>query len=66
MQQSDSKPISLLQLQQALEMPLIEIWLGLLLGEQEQYQWEASREFYHDAGELWLREVRNQRLGVRS
>lgn len=57
MQQSGSKPVSLLHLQQALELPLIEIWLGLLLGEQEQYQWEAGGEFYHDAGELWLREV---------
>lgn len=35
MQQSDSKAISLMQLQRTLEIPLIEIWLGLLLGEQE-------------------------------
>lgn len=54
LQQSDSKPVSLLQLHQALGMPLIEIWLGLLLGGQEQYQWETSREFYNEAEEIWL------------
>jgi hypothetical protein len=54
MQQSDSKAVSLMQLQRVLEMPLIEIWLGLLLGEQEQYQWETSGEFYHEAREIFL------------
>lgn len=54
MQQSDFKSVSLLQLQQALEMPIIEIWLSLLLGEQEQYQWETSGEFYHDERDIWL------------
>ena len=43
-----------MQLQQALEVPLIEIWLGLLLGEQEQYQWETSGNFYHDARGILL------------
>ena len=43
MHQSKSKPVSLLQLQQVLGLPLIEIWLGLLLGEQEQYQWETGK-----------------------
>lgn len=35
-------------------MPLMEIWLGLLLGEQEQYEWETSRDFYHEAREISL------------
>jgi len=65
MQQSNRKVVSLMQLQQALEMPLIVIWLCLLLGGIEQYQWQTGGEFYHDAGELWLREVRVQELGVR-
>lgn len=59
MQHSDSKAVSLMQLQQALGLPLIEVWLGLLLGEQEQYRWETGEEFYHDAGKLWLIKVRS-------
>ena len=55
MQQSGSKTVSLMQLQQALDMPLIEVWLGLLLGEQEQYQWETRSESYNEAGETWLK-----------
>lgn len=54
MQHSGSKAVSLLQLQQALELPMIEIWLGLLLGEQEQYQWEIGEEFYNEVEEIWL------------
>lgn len=63
MQQHSEQAVSLMQLQQALEIPLIEVWLGLLLGEQEQYEWETGREFYHDAGKLWLRKVRVQGSG---
>lgn len=54
MQHSGSKAVSLLQLQQALGMPLIEVWLGLLLGEQKQYEWEVGEEFYNEVGEIWL------------
>lgn len=54
MQQSGSKPVSLIQLQQALEMPSIEVWLGLLLGEQEPYEWKTGGDFYHDARNLFL------------
>lgn len=54
MQHSGSKVVSLLQLQQALEIPMIEIWLGLLLGEQEQYQWETSEEFYSKPQDILL------------
>lgn len=52
MQHSSGQAVSLIQLQQALGMPLIEIWLGLLLREQNHYQWETDEEFDHDAGEL--------------
>ena len=54
MQQSSGRAVSLLQLHQALGIPLIEVWLGLLLGEQEQYLWETSEEFYNETGEIWL------------
>lgn len=54
MQESDSKVVSLLQLQQALGMPMIEIWLGLLLGGQEQYQWKMGENFYNDAQDVLL------------
>jgi hypothetical protein len=54
MQQHSGKTVSLLQLQRALEIPLIEVWLGLLLGEQEQYQWETGGEFYSEAREIFL------------
>jgi hypothetical protein len=54
MQHSGSKAVSLLQLQQALGLPMIEIWLGLLLGEQGQYQWKTGGEFYHDVRDIWL------------
>ena len=53
-QQSNSRPVSLLQLQQALGMPLIEIWLGLLLSGEEQYQWESSGEFYSKPQDILL------------
>lgn len=54
MQHSGSKAVSLLQLQQALGMPLIEIWLGLLLGGIEQYQWEIGEEFYNKPQNILL------------
>jgi hypothetical protein len=48
--------VSLLELQQALEMPLVDIWLGLLLSSGHQYDWERSGDFYSDAGEIWLKQ----------
>lgn len=54
MQQHSGEAFSLVLLQRALGMPLIEIWLGLLLGEQEQYQWEQHGDFYSEAEEIWL------------
>lgn len=53
-QQSNGKAVSLLQLQQVLGLPLIELWLGLLLGEQELYQWETSGEFYSKPQDILL------------
>lgn len=49
--------VCLADLQQALEIPLVNIWLGLILSGEEQYEWETDGEFYHDAGKLWLRKV---------
>ena len=36
-QRYNSETVSLKQLQQALGMPLIELWLGMLIGGQDQY-----------------------------
>ncbi|WP_250123522.1 hypothetical protein [Chroococcidiopsis sp. CCMEE 29] len=46
MKHSGSKAVYLIQLQQALGMSLIEVWLGLLLGEQKQYQWKEHEDDY--------------------
>lgn len=43
---SSTESISLLHLQQELGMPLVEVWLGMLLGGQDQYQWEQHGDFY--------------------
>lgn len=53
MQQHQGHKVSLLQLQQALDMPLVEIWLGLL-HSQEHYQWEQHGEFYREAQDIWI------------
>ena len=52
-QQQGGEKVSLWQLQQALGMPLVEIWLGLL-HSQEQYQWEGQGEFYKEAWNIWI------------
>jgi hypothetical protein len=54
-QRRNDEAVSLLGLQQALGMPLVDVWLGLLLGEQQQYVWEQREDFYSDARELCLR-----------
>ncbi|WP_250126530.1 hypothetical protein [Chroococcidiopsis sp. CCMEE 29] len=54
MQPHDGEAVSLLQLQQGLEMPLVDVWLGLLLSQKQHYVWEQRGDFYHEAGELWL------------
>ena len=43
---SSNESVSLLQLQQQLCMPLVEVWLGMLLGGQDQYEWEQHGDFY--------------------
>ncbi len=53
MQQHQETKVSLWQLQQALGMPLVEIWLGLL-HSPTPYQWEGTEEFYRDARDFWL------------
>ncbi len=55
-QRSGSERVSLLQLQQALGLPLVEIWLGLLLSSQHRYDWEKCGDFYSEAGEIWLKQ----------
>ena len=45
---SSTEPVSLIELQQQLRMPLIELWLGMLIGGQDQYKWEQHGEFYGD------------------
>ena len=55
-QHSCSERVSLLQLQQVLGLPLVEVWLGLLLSSQHQYDWEQRGDFYSDAGEILLKQ----------
>lgn len=55
LQQSSCEGVTLAQLQRALNMPLVNVWLGLLHEEQSRYNWETNEEFYHNAAQLWLR-----------
>lgn len=50
-QHSPSQPIHLGKLQYSLGMPLVEIWMGLLLGNE--FGLEATGDFYY--GEVWVR-----------
>ena len=52
-QQHHEQKVSLLQLQQALSMPLVEVWLGLL-HSPTPYQWDGQGEFYREAQNLWI------------
>jgi HD-GYP domain-containing protein (c-di-GMP phosphodiesterase class II) len=52
----DREAVSLIQLQQALGMPLVEVWLGLLLADQGQYLLEQRGDFYEPLG-IWLIKV---------
>jgi len=51
--QQGSKKVSLLQLQQSLSMPLVEVWLGLLHSPMP-YQWNSTKEFYREARDIWI------------
>jgi hypothetical protein len=53
-QQCGTEKVSLFGLQQALGMPLVEVWLGLLLSKERQYEWEKSGDFYDDATKVWI------------
>jgi len=53
MQQHQGARVSLWQLQQALSMPLVEVWLGLL-HSPTPYQWDGQGEFYSEAQNLWI------------
>jgi len=52
-EQELAEPVSLIQLQQGVGMPLVEVWLGLLLSQQ-QYEWEQQGDFYDTDG-LYLK-----------
>lgn len=49
-QQEPSEPVSLVQLQQQLGMPVVEVWMGLLLSQEQQYEWQQQVEFYDPQG----------------
>ena len=51
--QHQSGKVSLLQLQQALGMPLVEVWLGLL-HSPTPYQWDRQGEFYQEVRDFWI------------
>lgn len=53
MQQHQGAKVSLLQLQQALRMPLVEVWLGLL-HSPTPYQWDGTGDFYREARDIWI------------
>ena len=53
MEQHQIEKVSLLQLQQALGMPLVEVWLGLL-HSPTPYQWDGQGEFYRDVRDFWI------------
>jgi len=48
--------VSLMQLQQGLKMPLVEVWMGLLLS-QEHNELEPQGKFY-DADGIYLESVK--------
>lgn len=50
-QYSQVSTVSLLKLQQALGMPIVEMWLGLLLGG---FELEQRGDFYATAEGIWL------------
>ena len=63
-EQHRDEKVSLLQLQQALGMPLVEVWLGLL-HSPTPYQWDGqgvsqlieSGEFYLEARDFWIGKI---------
>jgi hypothetical protein len=54
--QHHGEKVSLEQIQQALGMPLVEIWLGLL-HSPTPYQWDGQGEFYREARDFWIGKI---------
>lgn len=54
-QKDDAEAISLDQLQQELRMPVVEVWMGVLLSQEQQFELEQRGEFYSVHG-VWLRQ----------
>ena len=52
-QNGNIESISLIQLQQKLRMPMIEVWLGLLLYQEHPFQLEQCDELYSVDG-VWV------------
>ena len=52
-EQHQGEKVSLEQLQQALGMSLVEVWLGLL-HFPGPYQWDGTGEFYRTARDIWI------------
>ncbi len=46
-----SQTVSLVELQQGLEMPMVEVWLGLLQGQQHELK--QCGDFYDPKG-IWI------------
>jgi len=57
-EQELAEPVSLIQLQQSLGLPMVEVWMGLLLSQQH-YEWEQKGEFYSQ-DMLWIKPSRDE------
>jgi len=57
-EQELAEPVSLIQLQQSLGLPMVEVWMGLLLSPQ-QHEWEQRGEFYSQ-DMLWIKPSRDE------
>lgn len=60
-QRCELAAVSLIHLQQALGMPMVEVWLGLLLAGQDEYELEQRGDFYSPRG-IWVRNRRTATL----
>lgn len=56
-QRCELAAVPLNHLQQALGMPMVEVWLGLLLKGQDEYELEQRGDFYSPRG-IWVRNRR--------
>ncbi len=53
-QRDNAEAISLVQLQQELRIPMVEVWLGLLLSDKHSFLLEQRSEFYTLEG-VWVK-----------